>query len=136
MRPPKWASAYTRARELCEQVGETPQLFPVLYGLWVFYLARAELQTARELGEQTPRLAQRVQDPAPSCWKPIRRWETTLFCLGELAPGPRALGAGHCPVRPPAAPLPGLPLRVSTRGVFASILRPVSCGSWAIRTKP
>ena len=56
--------AYTRARELCQQVGETPQLFPVLCGLCAFYLNRAELQTARELGEQLLRLAQSVQDPA------------------------------------------------------------------------
>ena len=49
---PEVEHAYARARELCQQVGETPQLFPVLWGLWYFYLARAELQTARELGEQ------------------------------------------------------------------------------------
>ena len=35
---PEVAQAYTRARELCQQVGETPQLFPVLWGLWTFYL--------------------------------------------------------------------------------------------------
>ena len=31
-------------RELCQQAGEAPQLFPVLWGLWVFYTARAEHQ--------------------------------------------------------------------------------------------
>ena len=31
---PEVEAAYTRARELCQQVGETPQLFPVLFGLW------------------------------------------------------------------------------------------------------
>ena len=36
---PEVEKAYTRARELCQQVGETPQLFPVLWGLWVFYLS-------------------------------------------------------------------------------------------------
>src|SRR5262249_26225775 len=41
--------AYTRARELCQKVGETPQLFPVLWGLWVFYLNRLELEIAQEL---------------------------------------------------------------------------------------
>ncbi|HJY81269.1 MAG TPA: adenylate/guanylate cyclase domain-containing protein [Candidatus Binatia bacterium] len=54
---------YTRARELCQQIGETPQLFPVLFGLLNFYVARAEYRTARELGEQCLSLAQRVQDP-------------------------------------------------------------------------
>jgi class 3 adenylate cyclase/predicted ATPase len=56
--------AYIRARELCRQVGETPQLFPALLGLSVFHMVRAEYQTARELGEQCLSLAQRVQDPA------------------------------------------------------------------------
>jgi predicted ATPase len=55
---------YTRARELCQQVGQTPQLFPVLFRLRSFYLVRAELQIARELGEQLVDLAQNVQDPA------------------------------------------------------------------------
>src|SRR5215831_21093618 len=49
---PEVEQAYARARELCRQVGETPQLFPVLRGLSAFYIARAELQTACELAEQ------------------------------------------------------------------------------------
>jgi predicted ATPase len=60
---PEVEQAYTRARELCHQVGETPQLFPVLWGLWAFYVTRAELQTARELGEQCLTLAESVHDP-------------------------------------------------------------------------
>ena len=61
---PEVEHAYARARELCQQIGETPQLFPVLLGLWRFYLVRGILQTAHELGEQLLRLAQRVRDPA------------------------------------------------------------------------
>jgi class 3 adenylate cyclase/predicted ATPase len=57
-------NAFARARELCRQIGETPQLFPVLMGLRSFYTVQGELQTARELGEQLLRLAERVQDPA------------------------------------------------------------------------
>ncbi|HJY81067.1 MAG TPA: hypothetical protein VKK81_08295, partial [Candidatus Binatia bacterium] len=54
---------YTRARELCQQIGETPQLFAVLRGLWNFYLVRAEYKTAHETAEQFLSLAQRLQDP-------------------------------------------------------------------------
>jgi predicted ATPase len=61
---PEVGHAYARARELCQQVGETPQLFPVLRGLWNFYLIRMELRTGRELAEQLLSLAQRAQDPA------------------------------------------------------------------------
>jgi predicted ATPase len=61
---PEVLQAYAQARKLCQQVGETPQLFPVLWGLWRFYFVRAEHQTARELAEQCLSLAQRVHDPA------------------------------------------------------------------------
>src|SRR5207247_2577280 len=54
---------FSRARELCRQVGEAPQLFPVLRGLAAFYLVRADYETTQELGEQCLRLAQRLQDP-------------------------------------------------------------------------
>ncbi len=61
---PQVEKAYTRARELCQQVGETSQLFPVLRGLCSFYLIRGKLETAHELGEQLLAMAQRQQDPA------------------------------------------------------------------------
>ncbi len=54
---------YTRARTLSQQIGESPQLFLALWGLWRFYVGRGELQTARELGEQLLALAEGGQDP-------------------------------------------------------------------------
>jgi class 3 adenylate cyclase/tetratricopeptide (TPR) repeat protein len=61
---PDVGAAYQRAHELCQQVGETPQLFLVLGGLVRFYIGRGESQTAWELGEQMLSLAQRVHDSA------------------------------------------------------------------------
>src|SRR5713101_3115066 len=40
---PEVEHAYTQARVLCQQVGETPQLVPVLFGLWRFYYGRSQL---------------------------------------------------------------------------------------------
>jgi class 3 adenylate cyclase/predicted ATPase len=57
------AQVYTRARQLCQQIGDTPQLFPVLLGLSIYFVVRAELHTARELGEQLLNLAQQAQAP-------------------------------------------------------------------------
>ena len=65
-------------------MGETPQLFPVLWGLWAFYLTRAELQTARELGEQCLTLAESVHDPTFFLGAQIALGHTSLF-LGEFA---------------------------------------------------
>jgi len=61
---PEVGKAYSRAQHLCQQVGETAQLFPVLWGLWHFHAVRGEPQTARELGEQLLTLAQQHQEPA------------------------------------------------------------------------
>jgi predicted ATPase/class 3 adenylate cyclase len=54
--------AYSRAWERCQQLGETPQLFPALRGLWRFYHTAGRLATAREVGEQLLSLAQRQHD--------------------------------------------------------------------------
>jgi class 3 adenylate cyclase/predicted ATPase len=54
---------YTRAYELCQQVGDSPQRFAALVGLWRFYISQAKLRTAHEVAEQGFLLAQRMQDP-------------------------------------------------------------------------
>jgi predicted ATPase len=59
---PEVAQAYTRVHELCQQVDESPQLFPVLVALRRFYMFRGEVQTAQKLAEQLLHLAQRQPD--------------------------------------------------------------------------
>jgi predicted ATPase len=81
---PEVERAYARARELCQHVGEAPQLFPVLWGLWYFYLARAEWRVARELGEQLLSLAQHTQD-STLLLLAHRVLGQTLSFLGEFA---------------------------------------------------
>jgi hypothetical protein len=61
---PEVKQVYTQARELCQQVGETPQLFLVLQGLSGFYAVRGKLQTVYELVERRLNLARRQQAPA------------------------------------------------------------------------
>ncbi|MBN1874696.1 MAG: AAA family ATPase [Anaerolineae bacterium] len=80
---PEVEQTYNRARELCEQIGETPQLFPVLSGLWIYYLVRCELQTAYALGEQLLRRAQNAQN---LLFRVAALWSLggTSFFLGEL----------------------------------------------------
>ncbi|MEW5958173.1 MAG: AAA family ATPase [Chloroflexota bacterium] len=60
---PEVERVYARAWQLCRQLGETPQLSSALFGLWVFYLVRADYQMASQLGEQLLALARRRQDP-------------------------------------------------------------------------
>ncbi len=54
--------SYGRARALCEHIGEAPQLFMVIRGLVMFYLARAELETAHELCNRLLRLSEGERD--------------------------------------------------------------------------
>ena len=65
---PEVEAASRRAYELCQQVGETPQLFSAVGRLQSLYLNRAELKTARELAEQLLRLAQETGKPRSLLW--------------------------------------------------------------------
>ncbi|MEJ2304880.1 MAG: hypothetical protein P8Y14_25430, partial [Anaerolineales bacterium] len=59
----KVKTAYTRARQLCQQIGKTRQLCWVLGELSVYHYVQAELHEARELAEEALGLAQQVKDP-------------------------------------------------------------------------
>ena len=61
---PEVVDTYARARQLCEQLDDTQQLFPVLVGLWRSAHVQAQLQTARALGEQLLCFAQSQGDAA------------------------------------------------------------------------
>jgi predicted ATPase len=68
---------YLKARDLCQRVGETPQLAQILFGLFRFNFARSRLNTARELGETLLRLAK--HDPSLSIVAHYTLGVTTSF---------------------------------------------------------
>lgn len=53
---------YTRAQELCQQIGEFSQLFSALWGLWLVRLIGADLARARALAEQMLVVAEKSLD--------------------------------------------------------------------------
>jgi class 3 adenylate cyclase/predicted ATPase len=59
---PEVEAAYSRANELCEKIGETPQLLPVIYGLWAFFFVRAQHSEALRLATQLVTLGGDAQD--------------------------------------------------------------------------
>jgi class 3 adenylate cyclase/predicted ATPase len=81
---PAVEQTYARARLLCAQMGETPQLVPILQGLCQFYYGQGALPTARELGEQLDGLAQRMAVPAHRL-EAHEALGRNLFFLGEYA---------------------------------------------------
>jgi class 3 adenylate cyclase/predicted ATPase len=81
---PEVETTYARAYELCQQLGDTPQLFSALLGLRRYYFMRGELPTARDLAEQLLRLAQRLNDRGLVV-RAHHTLEEDLLFLGEFA---------------------------------------------------
>jgi class 3 adenylate cyclase/predicted ATPase len=80
---PEVEKIYLGARKLCQGLGNTTQLVPVLVGLANIHLLRAELQQARELGEECLTLAQHHDDPGVRM-AAHRMLGSTLHFLGEF----------------------------------------------------
>ena len=60
---PEVEQTYARARTLCALLGQTPELFQALRGLWSFHFNRGELSVARELGQRLIELAGQTEAP-------------------------------------------------------------------------
>jgi tetratricopeptide (TPR) repeat protein len=74
---------YTRAWALCQQLGETAPLCPILLGLGICAIGRGQLQKAQELLERTLTLAQQ-QHAAESLMRGYTVMGITLLFLGEF----------------------------------------------------
>jgi predicted ATPase len=81
---------YARARTLCEPLGDTSELFPVLRGLLTLQQHRGHLRTARQLAGDLLRLSQRAQDPELLLQAHQARG-TTSFYFGDHAAATRDL---------------------------------------------
>jgi predicted ATPase len=82
---PEVGQIYNQAHALCQRGTPTPQHFPVLVGLWSFYVVRAELQTAHRLGEQCLLVAEQTQDAIMSL-EAHGILGMTLFFRGDFLP--------------------------------------------------
>jgi class 3 adenylate cyclase/predicted ATPase len=73
---------FARARDVCEALGDTPALLPVLLGLFRFYLLRSDREATAQLVAQCQGLAESTREPA------------AVF-FARLAAGLRAFYAGE-----------------------------------------
>ena len=80
---PEVEENYIHAQKLCERLGESTQLFPVLWTLSRIYHWRGELPAARQLAEQLLSLAQREQDSLRLLEAHHTLWALSLD-IGEL----------------------------------------------------
>ncbi|MBS1236389.1 MAG: adenylate cyclase, partial [Proteobacteria bacterium] len=59
---PEAEDAYRKAHELCRQIGGAAQLFPVIYGLFMFHWTRGNLELAHQFAEQLLAAGESVGD--------------------------------------------------------------------------
>jgi tetratricopeptide (TPR) repeat protein len=60
---PEVETTYLRARENCQKLGDNARFFPVMAGLWNYYLVLADYAQARKLAKELLQLAEATQDP-------------------------------------------------------------------------
>jgi len=74
---------YSGARDLSFKLGSTPDLFPILFGLWAYALVRADLKQSIEIGEELIERGQQTGDPVmiiPGYWA----MGVSSFWLGDF----------------------------------------------------
>ena len=90
---PEVKRTYARAWALCHQLGNTPELFPVLSGLWRYANGRAQHQQAWECGEHLLAIAQQSSDPGLLLQAHHALW-TTAYNTGALVTAYQHVEAG------------------------------------------
>ena len=81
---PETGQSYARARELCEELGETKALIPVLSGLGTYHQTRAEYPLMREVAQKLLDRGEEQRDTASSLVG-HRSMGICLHQLGEFA---------------------------------------------------
>ena len=72
---PEVGPIFQRARELCERVGQPPQLFAIMLGIWEWHTVRGDLRHCEGLAREGMEFAKRFNDPG--------MWMEALFMTGE-----------------------------------------------------
>jgi len=110
-------SLYNRARDLCERLGQTAQMFYLLQGSGAFHLGRGEYRLLQEC-------ARRIDELAGSCSKPDWAVSSNYFmghalsCLGDQVAAHRHLAeAVRLKDSMPQAVEPGINMKVSSLAI-------------------
>ena len=94
----------TRVRVIADELGESPDLMPVRYGLWLFYLSRAQLDAANELADRMLAAARR-QPPGPLDVAANVAGGVSRFYLGDLVGARERLEQAVALHKPEYAPI-------------------------------
>ena len=80
---PAAEQVYKRARDLCDRIGATRELFAALWGLWLYSIAHEHLDDAKQLGTRLMQIAARLDDRSLLLQAHHALWPTA-FQRGEL----------------------------------------------------
>jgi len=64
---PEPERAFSRARQLCEAVADTPEVFPALWGVWAFLDVTGRMEEAQAVAIEFLERAERAGDSAAAC---------------------------------------------------------------------
>ena len=81
----------TRAQVLCETLGDSAQLFSVLFGFWLYYMTAPQVRTARDTAERLLEIAREVDHP-PLLLMAHTTLGIALQHLGELRAAQKEFG--------------------------------------------
>ena len=76
--------AYARARELCTELGDAPEVFPVLHGVFLFHMLRGETRRAYDAATECLQRAQNQEQLTPLMFG-HRTVGSALLHLGKFA---------------------------------------------------
>ena len=80
---PEVGRVYLKARELYDELGDSPDISEVLWGLWTYHTVSADFEAARDISEEFLRLSERLPYPGLAM---RAHWtmETTFTHLGNF----------------------------------------------------
>ena len=90
---PEVLEAYARAEALCDGLGERADLFPAIWGQWMFRTGRSEMEHSRRLGARLIGLGEKFGEAGLRLQAHHAMWSTSFAC-GDLAGACRHADAG------------------------------------------
>lgn len=78
---PQVESTFSRAHELCSESRPIQKLMPVLFGLWLYYIAKPQFDEAWEVGNYYHRIASQAQNGA------YNTWAYAIYCVNNWYQG-------------------------------------------------
>ena len=82
---PEVGPVFRRARELCQRIGQPPQLFGIMLGIWEWHLVRGDLRLCVDLAAEGMEFADRLERPRHADGSVVHAGRQTMFYRADFA---------------------------------------------------